>query len=105
MIVIYITFPDKKEAQSVSRVLLEKKLIACSNIYSFDSSYWWKNQIKTKQEFAMIAKTTQEKYESVKQEVERSHSYDIPCITYWKANANKKYIDWMKRCVNEGSFD
>ncbi len=105
MIVIYITFATKEEAESVSRVLLEKKLIACSNIHSFDSSYWWKGEIISKPEFMMLAKTSKEKFEDIKIEVKKLHSYEVPCIIYWEINGNKEYIDWMKRCVNEGPFD
>jgi len=97
MILIYITCKDNKEAKTISKALLEKKLVACTNIHPIESMYWWKNKIQDEKEEVIIAKTIEKNYEKIKQEVKKLHSYDIPCIIKISAEANKEYNDWIDR--------
>ena len=45
MAFVYITCKDKKEARKISRFLLEKKLIACANIFPIESMYRWEGKM------------------------------------------------------------
>ena len=95
-VLIYITNPTKKEAKRIANHLLEKKLIACANIFSIDSLYWWESKIADEKEFVLIAKTKKENFEKIKKEVENIHSYAIPCIIKIPVSSNKKYYNWLK---------
>ncbi|MFH1053924.1 MAG: divalent-cation tolerance protein CutA [Candidatus Woesearchaeota archaeon] len=97
MILIYITCKDKAEAKKISKILLEKRLIACSNFFPAESMYWWKGKIEDQDEFAIIAKSTEAKFNSIKEAVKANHSYDIPCIEMIKTSANKEFEEWVKR--------
>lgn len=97
MIFIYITSPNKKEAEKIARHLLEKKLIACANIFPIKSLYWWKGKIAEDKEFALIGKTFAKNYGKIKKEVEKIHPYEIPCIVKISAIANPKYANWLKK--------
>lgn len=99
MILIYITCKDKEEAESISRYLLAKRLIACANLHPINSLYWWKNKIVNEDEIAILAKTVKENYEKIKKEVQRMHSYDVPCILKISAKVNPLYDDWVKKEV------
>ena len=98
-IFIYITNPNLKEAKKVAKHLLENKLIACANIFPSKSIYRWEGKIVQEKEYILLVKTTEEKYEKVKSEVEKVHSYEIPCIIKIPAEANKKYLSWIKNEV------
>ena len=95
-IFIYITNPGKKEAQKIAEHLLEKRLIVCANIFPIESVYRWKGKIKKEKEYILIAKTTEKNYEGVKNEVEKIHSYKIPCIIKIPVEANEKYFNWIR---------
>ena len=95
-IFIYITNPTKAEARRVAKHLLKKKLIACANIFPVESFYWWKGKITNENEYVLIAKTTKNKFEKVKREVEKIHSYTIPCIIKIPVSSNEKYFKWLK---------
>lgn len=95
MILVYITCKDKGEARKISKHLLEKKLIACTNIHPIESMYWWKGKIEEDNEVVIIAKTKEENYSRVKEEVKNIHSYDVPCILKIKAEANEEYRKWI----------
>jgi len=97
----YITNPSKQEARKIAKHLLDKKLIACANIFPISSLYWWKGKIADENEFVLIAKTSKTNFEKVKNEVEKIHSYTIPCIVKIPVSSNKKYFDWLKSEIKE----
>ena len=99
MTLIYITCKDEKEAVKISRHLLNKRLIACSNIHPIRSMYWSNNKITDEKEFVVIAKTKGKNYEKIKEEVKKIHSYTIPCILKIDAEANENYQKWVNKEV------
>ena len=99
MTLIYITCKDEEEAVKISKHLLEKRLIACSNMHPIRSMYWWNDKIQDEKEVVIIAKTKSKNYEKIKAEVSKLHSYDVPCILKIDAQANAKYDDWVKKEV------
>lgn len=96
-IFIYITNPTKKEAKKIARYLLKRRLIACANIFPINSLYWWEGKIVDNNEFVLIVKTTKNNFGKVKKEVEKIHSYKIPCIIKIPGIANKKFFNWIKK--------
>ena len=94
MTLVYITCKDEKEARKISLHLLEKRLIACANIFPIKSMYWWKGKIVKDNENVIIAKTSARNLKRLEMEVKRMHSYAIPCILKIDAVANKEYQRW-----------
>jgi periplasmic divalent cation tolerance protein len=99
MVLIYITCKDEKESVSISKALLEKKLIACANLHPIRSLYFWNNKIQDNKEFLILAKTKGKNYKAIKREVKKLHSYDIPCILKIDAEANESYEKWVDKLV------
>ena len=96
LVLTYITNPTEEAAKKLAKHLLEKKLIACANIFPIHSMYWWKEEIADEQEFVVLAKTTDEMYDPVKAEVEKIHSYEVPCVIKINADANNSYLNWLE---------
>ena len=95
-IFVYITNPTKQEARKIAKYLLKKKLIACANIYGpTDSLYPSRGKLADEKEYILIAKTATRNYDKVRGEVERIHSYAIPCIVKIPVSSNKKYFEWL----------
>lgn len=102
MILLYITCKDKQEAEKISRVLLKKRLIACSNVFPIESYFWWKGKIEKDKEVVLIAKSLEEKFEKIKEEVKKIHSYVVPLIEQIKVDqVNEPYLRWLKDEVKE----
>ena len=96
MVIIYITFPNRKEALKLGKEMVKKRLVACVNIFPIDSVYWWNKKVVTDKEVVMIAKTVKENYQKVEKFVKKYHSYTAPCITGWPVERiEKKYQDWL----------
>lgn len=100
-ILVYITNPSKEEATKISRHLLSMRLIACANLFKINSLYWWQNEIVDEDEYVLIAKTIEENYERVKVEVEKIHSYSIPCVIKIPVSSNEDYFKWLKKEIGK----
>jgi len=95
-IFVYITNSSTAEAKKVALHLLNKKLIACANIYdNVDSFYPWEGKIAEEQEVVLIGKTLERNYQTIIEEVEKIHSYSVPCITKINVEPNEKYAQWL----------
>jgi periplasmic divalent cation tolerance protein len=95
-IAVYITHGNENEAKKVASHLLEKKLIACVNFFPIESSYWWKGEIENAHEIVSLVKTKKENWEKIKEEVEKTHPYETPCIMKFEVEANENYEKWLK---------
>ncbi len=93
--VLYVTFPSKSVAKEMAALLIEKKLIACANIYPIDSIYKWKGEIKEESEFVLWAKTTADKIHLLRTTLVQTHPYEIPCIVSFPANSTENYLKWV----------
>ncbi|MFH1510712.1 MAG: divalent-cation tolerance protein CutA [Candidatus Woesearchaeota archaeon] len=96
MIMVYVTCKDKKQAHLIARKLLDKRLIACANIFPIDSIYRWKGKLVSENEVALLAKSTRQKYKAIQSEVKKLHSYEIPCIEMISTKAINEYEKWVK---------
>lgn len=94
-ILIYVTHKNIKEAKKIGNYLIKEKMIACANYFPIESSYWWKGKIENAKEIVSLLKTRKENWEKVRKEIEKIHSYEVPCIIKIEAESNKSYADWI----------
>lgn len=94
-IFIYITNPDQKTAETIANTLLERKLIACANIFPIKSIYSWKKKIVKEKEVILIAKTTSSKFSKIEKIITKTHPYKVPCIIKINVWPNSRYAKWL----------
>ena len=99
-IIIYVTNENLTEAEKITNRLLEKKLIACGNHMPIKSAYWWQGKIENEDEYVTLLKTRKENWESVRDEIEKIHTYDTPCIIKIEVEANASYEQWINNETN-----
>lgn len=95
-ILVYITNPTEKEAEKIAKLLFEKRLIACANIFATQSFYHWKGKMKNVREFILLGKTEVRNFNKIVRVVEKNHSYNIPCVAKLPIGFNAKYANWVK---------
>lgn len=97
LIIILMTASSIEEADLISNSLLEKKLIACSNIINdMKSTFWWNGNIQKENEVLIIAKSTKALLDNIITEVRSIHSYDVPEILAIPIlGGNPDYLDWI----------
>lgn len=96
IIVCYVTFSNRQEADFISSKLLENKIIACYNTFSVKSSYNWLWDIENWDEIVSLMKTRKDNWKVLKQKIESLHTYKIPCIMKFEVDANDEFEKWVK---------
>jgi len=100
---IYVTAGDEEEARKIAKRLLEKKLVACVNMFPINSMYWWEGKIEEAKEVGMILKTNAEKFKEVRKAVRELHSYEVPCICAFSIDDGlREYLEWIDSSLAEG---
>jgi periplasmic divalent cation tolerance protein len=99
---IYITTSEGSESKKIAKILLEEKLVACTNIIpQINSLYLWKGEIEEDNESVLIAKTKKDKVDQVIKRVEEIHSYETPCILELEVKKGSEgYLQWMEDELN-----
>lgn len=106
LLLVYITCESVGQAKAIGKQLMDKRLCACVNIFpEMQPMFFWPPKVNTideSKEVVLIAKTTENKYQELEDEVHKIHSYDIPCvIAIPTAHVSKKYYDWLIGEINE----
>lgn len=98
---VYMTMPDKAEARSIGKALVEEQLVACVNIFDgVNSLYMWQDKLQDDQEVVLIAKTTVARMPAVIKRVKALHSYECPCIVSLPlTDGNPEFLDWIRGIV------
>ena len=99
---LYVICNDKKEAKKIALKLLEKRLIACANIFPVKSMYSWKGKVIQENEHVIVMKTLKQKFTKIKAEILKIHSYDVPCIVGYEMKAgHADYLKWLRKTVKD----
>ncbi|MDR2726486.1 MAG: divalent-cation tolerance protein CutA [Deltaproteobacteria bacterium] len=94
---VYVTAPDAACAETIGRMLLERRLAACVNILpGVRSLYWWNGVIESDEEAAFIAKTEPDRFEALAEAVRAAHPYQCPCVVALPVDrATPDFLDWI----------
>ena len=98
-VIVLVSCPDAKTAESISKALLAKRLAACtSTIPGVRSRYWWKGKLEAADEVLLIAKTTADRYPDVEKAVKTLHPYELPeVIALPIIKGSREYLDWITK--------
>ncbi|OGH17375.1 MAG: hypothetical protein A3C30_04195 [Candidatus Levybacteria bacterium RIFCSPHIGHO2_02_FULL_40_18] len=100
MILIFVTFENREDAEKVSDYLIKNKLAACIETFPVQSHYYWKGEKINTQEFSGIIKTDDGYFNKVRTALEKIFPYEIPQIIEVKAgNVNKSYLRWLEESL------
>jgi len=77
-----ITTTEKKEdAEKIAKTLTEKRLAGCVQILgSIVSTYWWKGNIESAEEWLCIIKSSKNLYKELEKSIKEIHPYETPEI-------------------------
>jgi len=86
--------PDEADAEALSRTLVKKRIPAGTRITDGVSHYRWEGEVHERHYWTVTAFTTTDELPPLYELVERSHSDDLPGITYTEIDASEEYLDW-----------
>lgn len=94
--VVYTTFSNEADASKVLSKLIEDGHAKCGNISAPHLAiYPWKGQVAHEKEVAVLIKTTTDRVDTLKTELRVHHTYELPCIMSWEADATPEYAAWL----------
>ena len=98
MLVVITTSPSIEEAESLAESLVREKLAACVQILPrMRSFYFWQGEVQTENEWLLLMKTIDEKYEALEVFIRNNHTYSVPEIVALNAErVFDGYSDWVK---------
>lgn len=93
--IIFSSFGNKDSALRIGKLMLDKRLIACSNVVRMQSQYYWKGKFHEEEEYGAYFKTSISKKSEVIKFIKNHHPYEIPSITSKDVVVNNAYKAWM----------
>jgi periplasmic divalent cation tolerance protein len=77
--VVFVTTPNRAEAERIARDLVEKRLAACVNVLpKCLSVYRWQGEIVQDEEALMVIKTRSALFAELRDRILELHSYEVP---------------------------
>ena len=97
-LLVYVTCPDSKVAEDISRKAISERLAACANIFpEIVSIYEWEGKVQKDKEIALILKTQEKHLNDLTTLIQANHPYDCPCVVGVPLKGgNNEFFDWIK---------
>jgi periplasmic divalent cation tolerance protein len=94
---VVTTTENKKDAEIIAGVLIDRKLAGCIQIVGpITSIYRWKGQVETAEEWQCMIKSRQDLYEEIEKAIKSMHSYEVPEIIALPIHKiSRDYRDWL----------
>jgi len=96
--ILTLSTADSMElAHKIASTLVEAGEAACVNIIpGIRSIYRWGGKVCDEGEFLMVIKTSEERFEAVRNTIRRLHSYQLPEVIALTISAgDPNYLDWL----------
>ena len=95
---VHITAPDREQAATMARALVDERLAACVNIVDgVHSVYRWEQKVEESAEVLCLVKTRPDLLEALTARVQALHPYDVPEILAFEvADGSPAYLAWLE---------
>ncbi len=81
MLIVLTTTPNAPEAESLAEKLVAEKFAACVQILPpMTSIYVWEGAVQKESEHLLLIKTSDEKWDEVREFISANHGYSVPEI-------------------------
>jgi periplasmic divalent cation tolerance protein len=103
VLVALSTFPNPDKAAEVARTLVNEQLAACVNLVSqIRSIYRWQGEISDDTETLAVIKTTDERFEAMKERLVELHPYEVAeVIALPIEGGHAPYLAWVADSVTK----
>ncbi len=95
--------PSPEVSSNIAQNLVESRLAACVNILGeCRSVYRWKGKTEYDCEIPLLIKTTQSRFESLRDAIVRLHPYDVPeVIAVPITDGHSPYLQFIRESCEE----
>lgn len=104
---VVTTTEQRADAEGIAAALVKARLAACVQIIGpITSTYRWKGEVTTSQEWQCWAKTRQRLYGDVERAIRRLHPYEVPEILALPILAGSSdYLAWLDEQVADSGTE
>lgn len=94
---VYTTFPDLETGKRIAADLLDRRLIACANLFpGMVAVFRWEGRADAGEEVAGILKTTPDRVEPLREAFLAAHPYEVPAfVVLPEAFASAAFGGWV----------
>lgn len=93
---VMTTCGDRANAETIARLLIDKRLAACVQIFPIDSFYEWEGAVQNAGELMMFCKIKRIDYADVEAAIFSAHNYATPeIIEIPIAKGAPAYLAWI----------
>lgn len=97
---IISTYPNASSAKAAARLLVEKHLAACVQIFPIESVYSWKGELCDESEAVLLIKSKPALFDDVSALIRENHSYEVPEIVQVPiTDGLPEYLKWIDDCT------
>jgi len=90
------TFPDRDSAKNAAKMLVERRLAACVQMFPIESVYLWKNEICDDGEVMLLIKSKTGLFDKIATAIREIHSYEVPEIVQLPVTTGlPEYLRWI----------
>jgi len=104
-VVVLSTVGTEDDATRIAGSLVERGLAACVNVVpGVTSVYRWKGEIARDKEWLMVVKTTEARFEELREVLVALHPYEVPEVVALPiTRGHSPYLDWIAATVGDES--
>ncbi len=86
------------DADRIARGLVERRLAGSVQVLGpIVSTYWWKGNIETTQEWLLLIKSVKALYREIEAKIKEIHPYEVPeIIAVPIVDASEDYLEWLR---------
>ncbi len=97
MLILTIGTSSITEARKIGRELVKRRLAACCQWHSLESSFRWKGKVVNGREATLTVHTTATQIRKIVSLVKSMHTYDVPSIQVMnQRQKNPAYQAWLE---------
>lgn len=97
--IVVTTLCNKEEiANKIIDTLLEKRLVAGSQLSKVHSKYWWNRELEECDEYKLEFRTKESLFSEIENEIKKIHDYETAEISYSEIkSSNKDFLTWIDK--------
>lgn len=99
---VITTVSRKKDAERLTKEIMDKRLGACVQIMGpIKSIYRWKDNVEKAREWVLVIKTSGALYKKVESAIKKIHPYEVPeIIAVPIIVGSADYLKWLSKEVS-----
>ena len=94
--IVITTAADRESAKSLAKLLVEKQLAACVQMFPIESVYLWQGKVCDGNETALLIKSKTTLFSKILAAIKENHAYEVPEIIQIPiTDGLPEYLAWI----------